>query len=67
MYADDTHATITSSNLLEDARRELLSISERMRINELTANPKKTEYMLIGHSRKVNKMDVSEPLVLKNS
>ena len=38
-----------------------------MGIHKLTANPKKTEYMLIGHPRKVNKMDVSEPLILNNS
>ena len=38
-----------------------------MRINKLTAHPKKTEYMLIGHPRKVNKLDVSEPLILNNS
>ena len=70
MYADDTHVTITSNNLenlLENAQRELLNISEWMRINKLTANPKKTEYMLIDHPRKVNKLDVSEPLILNNS
>ena len=31
--------------------------------NKLTANPKKNEYMLIGHPRKVNKLNVSEPLM----
>ena len=70
MYADDTHVTITSNNLenlLENAQKELLNISEWMKINKLTANPKKTEYMLIGHPRKVNKLDVSEPLILNNS
>ena len=70
MYADDTHVTIASNKpeiLFENAQRELLSISEWMRINKLTANPKKTEYMLIGHPRKVNKMDVCEPLILNNS
>ena len=70
MYADNTHATITSNNLeklLESAQRELLNIPEWMRINKLTANPKKTEYMLIGHPRKVNKLDVSEPLMLNTS
>ena len=70
MYADDTHVTMTSNNLenlLENAQRELLNISEWMRINKLTANPKKTEYILIGHSCKVNKLDVSEPLMLSNS
>ena len=70
MYADDTHVTITSNNLedlLENAQRELLNISEWMRINKRTANPKKTEYMLIGHPRKVNKLGVSEPLMLNNA
>ena len=70
MYADDAHVTITSNNLenlLENAQRELLNISEWMRINKLTANPKKTEYTLIGHPRKVNKLDVSEPLMLNNA
>ena len=46
MYVDDTHVTIKSSdleNLLENAHRELLSISEWMGINKLTANAKKTE------------------------
>ena len=38
-----------------------------MRINKLTANPKKIEHMLNGHPRKDNKMDVSEPLILNNS
>ena len=37
------------------------------RINKLSANPKKTEYMLIGYARKFNKLDVSEPLMLNNS
>ena len=69
MYADDTHVTITSSKLeilLENAHRELLNISEWMRINKLIASSKKTDYMLISHPRKVNKMDVSEPLMLNN-
>ena len=67
MYAADTHVTITSNdleNLLENAQRELLSISQWMSINKLTANAKKSGYMLIGHPRRVNKIDVSEPLIL---
>ena len=45
MYTDDTHVTITSKNfesLHENAQRELLNISEWLRINKLTASPKKT-------------------------
>ena len=58
MSADDMHGTITSNNLenlLENSQRELLNISIWMRINKLSANPKKTEYMLIVNPRKVNK------------
>ena len=39
MHADDTHVTITSDNLenlLENSQRELLNISEWMKINKLT-------------------------------
>ena len=70
MYADDTHVTLTSSNtddLLTNAHKELRNISEWMRLNKLSANPKKTEYMIIGHPRRTNKVEVSEPLNLNDS
>ena len=70
MYADDTHVTLTSSNtdgLLTNAYKELRNISEWMRINKLSANPKKTEYMIIGHPRRTNKVEISEPLNLNDS
>ena len=44
MYADDTHVTLTSNNvkdLITNAHRELGNISEWMRVNKLSANPKK--------------------------
>ena len=44
MYADDTHVILTSRNtddLLTNAHKELRNISEWMRINKLSANPKK--------------------------
>ena len=70
MYADDTHVTLTSSNtddLLTNADKELRNISEWMRINKLSANLKKTEYMIIGHPRRTNKVEISEPLNLNDS
>ena len=70
MYADDTHVALTSSNtddLLTNAHKELRNISEWMRINKLSANPKKTEYMIIGHPRRTNKVEISEPLNLNDS
>ena len=70
MYADDTHVTLTSSNidvLLTNAHQELRNISEWMRINKLSANPEKTEYMIIGHPRRTNKVEILQPLHLNDS
>ena len=53
MYADETDITISSNNqaeLIDTAQVELLNILEWMRINELSLNPTKTEYMIIDHS-----------------
>ena len=61
VYADDTTITIVSNDvekLLCEAQQELLNLSEWMRINKLSPNPAKTEYMIIGHSRKLNKLDI---------
>ena len=55
MYAYDAEITISSSNqaeLIETAQAELLNIAEWMRINKLSLNPSKTEYMIIDHPRR---------------
>ena len=65
MYADDTHVTVTSDSMeevFESAREEMMNISEWMRINQLSINPQKTEYMIIGHPRRTNKVSSHEPL-----
>ena len=57
MYADDTHVTVTSKNveeLVHKAQEELAHISEYIRLNKLSANPQKTEYMISGHPRRTN-------------
>ena len=62
MYADDTEIAISSNNqveLIETAQAELLNISEWMRINKLSLNPTKTEYMIIDHPRR---RKIGEPL-----
>ena len=54
MCADDTEIAISSSNqaeLIETAQAELFNIAEWMRINKLSLNPTKTEYMIIDHPR----------------
>ena len=70
IYADDTNVTIASDDiekLVFEAQQELLNLSEWMRINKLSPNPAKTEYMIIGHSRKVNTLNISNALMLNDS
>ena len=70
IYADDTSVTIASDDvekLVFEAQQELLNLSEWMRINKLSPNPAKTEYMVIGHSRKVNALNISSTLTLNDS
>ena len=38
-----------------------------MRLNKLSANSQKTEYMIIGHPRRTNKVEIYETLRLNNS
>ena len=55
IYADDTNITIASNDkekLVADAQAELHNITEWMRVNKLSPNPSKTEYMIIGHPMK---------------
>ena len=68
MYADDTHTTIASSDIKELVRmteKELLNISDWLRVSKLSANPKKTEFMVIGHQRRINEIGDLLPLELK--
>ena len=56
MYADDIHTTIASNDIKELVRmtkKELLNISDWLRVNKLSANPKKTEFMVIGYQMKL--------------
>ena len=38
-----------------------------MRINNLSPNTAKTEYMIIGHSRKLNTLNTSNPLTINGT
>ncbi len=70
MFADDTHVTVSSRNieeLINKAQEELINISEWMRLNKLSANPSKTEYMIIGHPRRTNNIEVRDTLKLNGS
>ena len=70
IHEDYTSLIIASSNpskLAEDANKELLNISEWMRVNKLSPNPKKTEFMVIGHPLKTKNLNLQEVLMLDGS
>ena len=70
MYADDTHTTNASNDIRELVRmtkKELLNISDWLRVNKVSANPKNTEFMVIGHQRRINEIDDLPPLKLNDS
>ena len=55
VYADDTNLKIASNDkekLVADVKAELHNIAEWLRVNKLSPNPSKTEYMIIDHPRK---------------
>ena len=65
MYADDTQVLLASSSvdeLVHKAQDELGIISEWMRLNKLSANPQKREYMFIGHPNRTNEITEQEKL-----
>ena len=53
--------------LAQMMKDELQNISEWMRVNKLSANPKKTEFMFIGHPRRINKIETLAPLKLNST
>ena len=69
IYADDTNIAIASDDvakLVEDAHHGLSNLSELMRLNKLSPNPKKTEFMVMGHPQKTKNLDLPEVLKLNN-
>ena len=70
IHADDTTITIASSNgikMIEGAHKEVANIAEWMRVNKLSPNPQKTEFMIIGLSLSTRKQALPETLKLNGS
>ena len=70
MYADDTHTAIASSDITELIRKtnkELLNISDWLRVNKLSVSPQKTEFMVIGRQRRINEIKDFPSLKLYDS
>ena len=59
LYADDTETTISSSDiedLVRNFQGEIENISDWMRVNKLSINPVKTEFMVIGNPHRTKKL-----------
>ena len=57
MYADDTHLTFASNDVVhleENINDDLTKITEWLTANNLTLNKSKTEFMLIGSRQRLN-------------
>ena len=57
MYADNTSVTCSAEDLTElcnDLKTEVGNIAEWLRLNKLSLNTDKTEYMVVGHKRQTN-------------
>ena len=70
MYANDTCATIASENLndlITDVKNELENISNWMRINKFSLNASKSEFMVVGHRRKLNRAGNKVPNLALNN
>ena len=71
MYADDTCVAVASGNrndLITDVKNELENISNWMRINKLIVNASKSEFMVVGFRRKLNRVgNELSNLVLNNA
>ena len=52
--------------MIDNASQEMLNLSEWMRINKLSPNPQKIEFMVIGHPLKAKYSSLPESLVLNN-
>ena len=66
MYADDTSVICSAEGLTElcnDLKTEVSNIAEWLRLNKLSLNTDKTEYMVVGHKRQTN--SISEPIEIK--
>ena len=68
LYADHTQITTASDDVEKpvlDTQYELVNLSEWVRINKLSHNPAKTEYMTIGHPRRIKQLEISDVLLLR--
>jgi hypothetical protein len=67
MFADDTHID-TSGNYINTVtntlNNDLKNVSDRLTVNKLSLNTKKTEYMIIGSYQRLNLIETDPPIYL---
>ena len=61
-----TVASNDIERLADYASQEMLTLSERMRMNKLSSKPQKTKFMVVGHPRKTEQSSLPNSVVLNN-
>ena len=59
-----TSASDDIKKLVLDTQQELVNLSKWIRINKVSPNPAKTEYMTIGHPCQIKQLKISDALLL---
>ena len=70
LYADDAEVTLSSNefgDVIQNFQVESEKIAERIRINELSIHPEKTEFMVIDHPRRQSKLPELPPFYLDHT
>ncbi len=69
MFADDTQiekAGYDVNTIAEELTRDLEGVSTWLSANKLTLNKTKAEYMIIGSNRRVNHINITPNICIKD-
>ncbi len=70
MFADDTQIEMAGyadiNRIAEELNRDLENVSIWLSANKLTLNKTKTEYMIIGSNRRVNRINITPNIFIKD-
>lgn len=70
MYADDTHLTFDSNDIIRLERglnEDLAEVNEWLIANKLTLNKSKTEFMLIRSRQRISTFDLTPSFTIENT
>ena len=70
MFADDTQIDASSNNIESIANtlnEDLANVSDWMKVNKLSLNTSKTEYMIIDSHKRLHQIQSVPPIILDNT